>query len=240
MAYDGTDFEGWQAQPSGRTVQQHIERRLTQLFEHPVRIHGSGRTDSGVHAVGQVFHFNGSWAHGSDALLRALRAGFPDSIQVSHAEVVEDDFHARFSAVGKRYVYRLFEGHAPPFETRYCWSLGNRRVSLEAMNEAGRALLGRHDFSAFGANLGDPSAGHPVKDLRVLEVTREGPRLLLATEASGYLYKMVRTLTGCLVEVGLGKLSPAQLVAIRDSGVRTPLVTTAPARGLALEHVYYP
>ena len=239
VAYDGTAFEGWQAQPSGNTIQQHLERRFRFLFEKPVRIHGSGRTDSGVHAVGQVFHVDGEWKHGPDVLLKALRSGFPDSIQVYAAEVVPDDFHARFSATGKRYVYRLFEGNAPPFETRYCLSLGQRRLDLERMNEAGARLLGKHDFSAFGANRRDASNENPIKDLRKLEVTRDGPRLLLATEGSGYLYKMVRSLTGCLIDVGTGKLTVEAVSEILAGARRTALVCTAPARGLTLERVDY-
>ena len=239
VAYDGTDFEGWQAQRSGHTIQQFLERRLSFLFERPARIHGAGRTDAGVHAVGQVFHVDGDWAHGPEILLKALRSGFPDSIQVMAAEVVADDFHARFSATGKRYVYRFFEGYAPPFETRYCLSLGQRRLDLERMNEAAARLLGRHDFSAFAANRRDDSEENPVKELRRLEVRRDGPRLTLVTEGSGYLYKMVRSLAGCLLDVGTGKLGPEAVAQILASRTRTAIVCTAPARGLTLERVDY-
>lgn len=240
VAYDGTDFEGWQAQPSGNAVQNHLERRLSFLCKEPIRIHGSGRTDSGVHATGQVFHFDGIWNHSAEDLLKALRTGFPDSIQVYRAEPCEADFHARYSAVGKRYLYRIFEGFAPPMETRYCWSLGHRRLDHEAMNAGAASLIGRHDFSAFGANPRDDREDDPVKELRVLRVLREGPRLTLETEASGYLYKMVRSLTGCLVDVGTGKLKPEDLPGILESRVRTNRVVTSPPQGLCLERVYYP
>ncbi len=239
VAYDGTDFEGWQAQVSGNTVQQHIERRLSFLIGQPVRIHGSGRTDSGVHATGQVFHFDGQWSHGGDALVKALRTGFPRSIQVFAAEEVDEAFHARFSATGKRYVYRLFEGDAPPFENRYCHSLGYRRLDISAMNEAAARLCGRHDFSAFGANRRDDSEENPVKDVRLLAVERAGPRIAVATEGSGYLYKMVRSLSGCLIDVGTGKLTADAVEEILHSRVRTSLVVTAPAKGLTLERVDY-
>lgn len=239
VAYDGSDFEGWQAQASGHTIQQFLERRLSVIFERPVRIHGSGRTDSGVHATGQVFHVDGDWPHGSETLIRALRAGFPDSIQVFAAEVVPDTFHARYSVTGKRYIYRMLEGFASPFETRYCYSLGNHRLDLSQMNAAAVRLLGKHDFSAFGANSRAARTVDPVKDLRVLEVHREGSRLTLVTEGSGYLYKMVRTLAGCLIEVGKGKLTPDEVEAILVGRVRTAAVCTAPARGLTLERVDY-
>ena len=127
VAYDGTQFEGWQSQPGGNTVQDFIERRLSVLFKQRVVIHGSGRTDSGVHARGQVFHFDGDWPHGPEALLKALRVGYPDAIQVYRAEVVGADFHARFSATNKRYVYQFHEGYADPFHTRWYWSTGQRR-----------------------------------------------------------------------------------------------------------------
>lgn len=240
VAYDGTDFEGWQAQPSGNTVQDYLEKRLAFVCEGRIRIHGSGRTDSGVHAVAQVFHFDHEWRHGPVKFLRALRTGLPEGILVTAIEEADAEFHARFSAIGKRYVYRYFEGWAPPQEARYTHSLKNFRLDVEAMNDAGRRLLGEHDFSAFAANRRDDSDENPVKDLRRLEVAREGPRLILTTEASGYLYKMVRSLAGCLQDVGTGKLAPEEVVTIRDSRVRTAKVATAPARGLTMERVYYP
>lgn len=239
VAYDGTDFEGWQSQVSGQTIQDFIERRLAYLMGGPTRIHAAGRTDSGVHARGQVFHFEGDWKHGPEELLKALRTGYPDTIQVYRAQVVADDFHARFSATGKRYVYRFFEGYAPPFETRYCWSLKGWRLDVPRMNAAAEALLGEHDFSAFGANPRDEREESPVKHLRRLEFLRDGPRVTLVTEASGYLYKMVRSLAGCLVDVGAGRLPPEALRDILASRVRTNTVVTAPPQGLFLDRVYY-
>jgi len=241
VAYDGTDFEGWQSQLRGNTIQDQIESRLKTLFERDIRVHGSGRTDSGVHATGQVFHFDADWKHGGDKLIRAFRAGLPETIQVERVEAEADDFHARHSATGKRYIYRMFEGWAPPTEVRFCYSLGKRRMDLERMNAAGKLLLGRHDFSAYGASQGEDSGENPVKDLRLLEVVRigEGPRLELRTEASGYLYKMVRSLAGCLIDVGSGRISVEEVVVLRDAKGRSHRVVTAPPQGLTLEHVYY-
>lgn len=239
VAYEGTSFDGWQAQQGGNTVQQVIEKRLSFLFDRPVRIQGSGRTDSGVHARGQVFHFDGDWSHGSTDLINALKTGIPESIRVYEADVVEDDFHARFWTTGKCYIYRFFEGDASPFETRYCLSLGKRRVDVSAMNAAAKVLIGTHDFTAFGANSRDDKPRDPVKDLRALEVVRDGSRLTLSTEGSGYLYKMVRRLAGCLLDVGLGKLSVEEVAAIRASAKPSMEIVTAPARGLTLEWVKY-
>jgi len=239
VAYDGTQFEGWQSQPGGNTVQDLLQARLAFLFKQPVVIHGAGRTDSGVHARGQVFHFDGDWPHGPEALLKALRAGYPDAIQVHAAEAVADDFHARFSATRKRYVYQFHEGHAGPFDTRWHWSAGNRRLDVERMNAAAAGLLGRHDFSAFTANPRDGREDDPVRELLVLHAERAGPRVLLTAEARSFLFRMVRSLAGCLFDAATGKLSPDDVVEIRDSRVRTNAVQTAPARGLFLDRVWY-
>ncbi len=239
VAYDGTGLHGWQSQPGGNTVQDILENRLKTLFGQPIRIHGSGRTDSGVHARGQVFHFDGQWSNPQTDLLNALRSGLPESIQVSSVRSVSPDFHARYSATGKRYIYWLYEGYAPPMETRYFWSLGRRKLNIDLMNETAALLLGKHDFSAFGAERGDGSPQNPVKDLRRLEITRKGRRIRIATEASGYLYKMVRSLVGALVDVGIEKLPPDELVNIFKSHKRTQLIVTVPARGLCLEKVFY-
>ncbi|MGC9450089.1 MAG: tRNA pseudouridine(38-40) synthase TruA [Oceanipulchritudo sp.] len=239
VAYDGTQFEGWQSQPGGNTIQDFLEGRLRFLFKGRVVVHGSGRTDAGVHARGQVFHFDGDWPHGPEALLKALRTGFPDSIRVYRAEVVDEAFHARFSATNKRYVYQYFEGFANPFETRWYWSTENRRLDTGRMNEAAAHLTGRRDFSAFTANPKDDREDDPVRDLRVLRVERQGPRIFLAAEADSFLYRMVRSLAGCLSDVGTGKLRPEDVAEIRDSRKRTNMVRTAPARGLFLDEVGY-
>ncbi len=238
-AYDGTGFYGWQSQAGGNTIQDIIEGRLRVIFKQPVRIHGSGRTDSGVHAHGQVFHFDAQWENPAADLLRALRSGLPESIQVNAVRQVADSFHARHSSTGKLYLYRLYEGFAPPRETRYCWSLGNRRLDIESMREAARYLIGKHDFTAFSADRGDGSPVNPVKDLRLLEVRKKGPRVNITAEAGGFLYKMVRGLAGALVDVGIGKLTPREIPRILKSAERTILIPTAPSRGLTLEKVYY-
>ena len=239
VAYDGTDFHGWQSQVGGNTVQDMLEGRLRIVLRTPTRIHGSGRTDSGVHARGQVFHFDARWTHPKDHLMRALRTGLPASIQVRSVTPVSNSFHARYSAVGKRYIYHLYEGYAPPHENRYCWSLKNRRVDRASMRAAARMLIGLHDFSAFASQRGDRSEENPVKDLRRLDITGRGPRIRLVTEATGYLYKMVRALTGALVDVGIGKLTPADLDRALKSGKRTALIQTAPPQGLFLDRVFY-
>lgn len=239
VAYDGTGYAGWQSQPGGNTIQDFLERRLAQLFGRRVVVHGSGRTDRGVHARGQVFHFEADWRHSGEELLQALRTGYPDSIQVYAAERVGAAFHARYSATGKRYVYQFCEGYADPFETRYYFSTGNRRLDSRRMAEAAGELVGRRDFSAFTVNPKDGREESPVKDLRRLEVLRDGRKVMMVAEADGFLYRMVRSLAGCLFDVGIGKLSVEDVVAIRDSCLRTHRVQTAPGHGLFLDRVWY-
>lgn len=237
-AYDGTGFRGWQSQACGNTIQDFIERRLCEIFSEKIRIHGSGRTDAGVHAKAQVFHFDADWAHSAENLLSALRCGLPAGIQVYKVSKAKSGFHARYSAKGKRYVYNIYEGYAQPHKSRYCWSLGRRKLDIEKMNAAAAELLGEHDFTAFSANRGHEE-DNPVKNLRLLKVSRRGREIKIATEGSGYLYKMVRIMAGALVDAGLGKLSCADIRRILEEKKRTNAFQTAPAQGLFLEKVFY-
>jgi tRNA pseudouridine38-40 synthase len=236
-AYDGTAFSGWQSQAGGTAIQDVIEARLKELLGQPVRIHGSGRTDAGVHAKGQVFHFDAAWRHGPEKLLAAFRSGLPPQIQVHTVRVAKPDFHARFSATGKRYVYRIHLGDADPFTKPFCWPVF-RPLELAAMQAAAAVLRGRHDFRAFTA-LNGPEREDTVRDLRRLDVVRRGREIRITGEAEGFLYKMMRSLAGVLVAVGEGKLSPADVKRLLADRTRTAAVPTAPAAGLILEKVFY-
>lgn len=236
-AYDGGAFDGWQSQPGGNAIQDAIERRLKGVFKTDIRIHGSGRTDAGVHALGQVFHFDATWSHGAATLRAALQAGLPRSIQIKTVRRAGPDFHARFSARGKRYRYHLFLGEADPFTAPWCWSFG-RELDWKAIGEAAEILRGRHDFKAFAAE-GGRERESTVRDLRRLEIGRRGRRVRFDFEADGFLYKMVRSLVGALVNVGLGKLTPRDIAALLESAKRTPQVPTAPPQGLFLVKVLY-
>lgn len=237
VAYDGGAFDGWQSQPSGQAVQDVIERRIAEVLKAAVRIHGSGRTDAGVHALGQVFHFDAAWPHGAEKLRLALRAGLPPAIQLKSLRPAPADFHARFSAAGKVYRYEIQLGEADPFRARHCWSI-ERALDWEAIAAAAAVLRGRHDFKAFAAE-GGTERQNTVRDLRRLEIARRGRRVRLTFEADGFLYKMVRSLTGTLVNVGLGKLGPREIAALLQSARRTPQVQTAPPQGLFLVKVHY-
>jgi tRNA pseudouridine38-40 synthase len=236
-AYDGTAFAGWQSQAGGVAIQDVIESRLAGIFKRPVRIHGSGRTDAGVHARGQVFHFDAEWRHAPEKLLAAFRSELPPAIQIKTVRSVNAEFHARFSATGKRYDYYLHLGDADPFTRPYCWALF-RPLDLAAMQTAAAALQGKHDFRAFTARNG-PEREDTTRDLRRLEVVRRGRRVQITAESAGFLYKMVRSLTGVLVAVGEGRLTLTEVRAILRNEIRVAAVQTAPPQGLFLTKVFY-
>lgn len=238
-AYDGTSFAGWQSQPGGNTLQDVIEARLAMILQKGVRTHASGRTDAGVHARGQVFHFDAEWRHGPERLRAALRAGLPQSIQIKSLRAVAPTFHARFSATGKCYAYHLFLGEADPFMRPFVWAIERPQpLNLAAMEAAAAALRGRHDFAAYAAESGGERED-TVRDLRRVEVRRRGRRVRLLFEADGFLYKMVRSLTGAMVEVAEGRLTLDRLTALLAAARRTEAVPTAPPQGLFLERVLY-
>jgi tRNA pseudouridine38-40 synthase len=184
-----------------------------------------------------VFHFDAGWAHGADKLAAALRAGLPDAIQIVSIRAVPPSFHARFSALGKTYVYHLRLGDADPFQRPYVWVVPPN-IDLGTMAKAARILRGRHDFKAFSAFNGT-ERDTTVRTLRRLDVIRRGASVRITAEADGFLYKMVRSLVGALVAVGEGRLTPAQIEGLLGSAVRTPHVITAPPQGLFLERVKY-
>ena len=237
-AYNGADFEGWQSQAGGRSVQDIIEKQLARILGKPTRIHGSGRTDSGVHAHGQVFHFDASWRHGSEKLLAALHSGLPATIQIKSARTVPSSFHSRFSASGKIYSYHLFLGMADPFARPYCWSIVHP-LDFKAMVAAAAIVRGKHDFKAFSA-VNREERENTVRELKRFEIVRRGRRVRIVAEADGFLYKMVRSLVGGLVAAGEGRISLEQLRAMLATRQRPVAVRTAPPYGLFLEKVLYP
>jgi tRNA pseudouridine38-40 synthase len=239
-AYDGGGFSGWQSQPGGGSVQDAVEARLREITGSPVRVHGSGRTDAGVHALAQVFHFDTLWKHGPEKLAAALAHGLPRTLQIVSVRSAPESFHARFSAKGKVYVYHLYLGDPDPFTRPYCWSILGP-LDLRLMRAAAAALRGKHDFGAFSARNGEePGEGAgTVRSLRRLEVLGGGRRLQILAEADGFLYKMVRSLVGALVSAGEGKLAVPEIRALLASGVRTARIQTAPPQGLFLRKVLY-
>jgi tRNA pseudouridine38-40 synthase len=236
-AYDGGAFDGWQSQPGANAVQDIIEARLLEILKTPTRIHGSGRTDAGVHALAQVFHFDAVWRHGPEKLMAAFRMGLPEKIQISSVRAAPDNFHARFDAKGKRYEYHISLGDTDPFARPYCWIIF-KPLEIDRMKAAAVVLVGRHDFTSFTA-LNGSVREDAIRNLRRLDVTQRGRKIVIAAEADGFLYKMVRSLVGALVAAGEGKMSPAQLRMILEAKHRTQVVKTAPPQGLFLKRVFY-
>ncbi|HEY4302120.1 MAG TPA: tRNA pseudouridine(38-40) synthase TruA [Candidatus Didemnitutus sp.] len=236
-AYDGTPFHGWQSQPTGNAIQDVIERQLAKVVHQPLRVHGSGRTDSGVHALGQVFHFDAPWSHGADKLRLALQAGLPRSIQLKSLRRAPATFHARFSARGKIYRYQIVCGDADPFTAPFSWSV-RAPLDWDRMQAAAELLRGTHDFWAFSAENGTRRES-TIRTLKRLVLHRSGRRIRLTLEADGFLFKMARGLTGALVAVGSGKLDSCDIAELLRTGRRIPEVQTAPPEGLFLVRVIY-
>ncbi len=258
IAYDGTAYGGWQLQPNAVTIQELLEKAIQKVLGLPrseqgerFRVHGSGRTDAGVHARAQVASCSLTTRHSPLTLRSALNANLPEDIRVWRVQEVGAKFHARFSAKGKEYRYQIDTGKvADPFQRRYAWH-HPRRLNVGAMRRAARLLKGRHDFSALSAksDVGAPFQARPGKLSRAearshkmitrLTITRKGNMLTIAVRANGFLYKMVRSIVGALVKVGEGKLTVEQLRAVLASKKRTALIETAPAKGLFLWRVWY-
>ncbi|MCC5788663.1 MAG: tRNA pseudouridine(38-40) synthase TruA [Opitutales bacterium] len=236
-AYHGGHFFGWQTQKNHRSVQTTIQEVLEGIVRHPVVLHGSSRTDTGVHARGFVFHFDSNWKHPGERLLAALRSRLPGEVQVTSAKKVSMNFHARFSAKRKRYIYYLWEGHTDPFQRPFMFGVPVR-LDTQAMQEAANYLVGRKDFRAFSAEPGHPQPS-TVRNLMRLDVLRKGREVRIIAEADGFLYKMVRSLVGGLIKVGRGDVTPEEIKRIQISRQRTSKIPSARAHGLFLDKVFY-
>jgi len=240
VQYDGTNYFGWQVQPDRTAVQQVIQECLSSVYTLPCRVFGSGRTDAGVHALGQVFSFHEPRAISLNehTFAKALNALLPEDIRIFSAEVVEDSFHARFSAVGKTYVYLIDRSDRNnPFMRHVSW---NRRhhFKLEVIREVLAVLQGEHDFKAFTVNNGMPKDSS-VRTIYKTALEQWEDFYFLSFTGSGFLYKMVRSLVGQVVECGAGLSEPSKVKALLDTGCRIKAAQVAPAKGLFLGEVYY-
>jgi tRNA pseudouridine38-40 synthase len=249
LSYDGTGFSGWQVQPGRPTVQGTLAAALAQITDETVLPQGSGRTDAGVHALGQVASFDLAVPIPAENLLRALNRALPPSIRVLSAEIAPPGFHARHSARGKTYDYRIFENErnqriCPPFLAPYVWDC-RWPLSLEPMQQAAAMILGTHDFTSFAASDADltnrtgDTVPNPIKTITASTITRENDLLLFRITGSGFLHHMVRNLIGMLVEVGRGALATDAMPRILGARDRTLAGPTAPASGLFLVSVDY-
>lgn len=238
VAYDGTAYYGWQVQPEHRTVQQCIEESVKRLTGETVKVHGSGRTDQGVHAAGQVAHFDLVRKWPCPALMKGLNAVLPQDIRVLRVARAKRDFHSRRSAVKKEYRYFIWNN--PVMEPcRRLYAVHARRpLDIGAMQAAARHLVGRHDFAAFTANA-NREVGSTIRDVYGLTIRKQGPLVVIRATSEGFLYKMVRSLTGVLLRVGEGQITPETVKEILNSRERTARVPTAPPQGLFLWRVWY-
>lgn len=240
VSYDGTNYSGWQVQPKHRTIQGELERLLTQMTgrKKHVRVESSGRTDAGVHARAQVAHFDLVDPVDPKYFQRGLNAQLDRDIRVLTFAKVSSDFHARFSAVGKEYRYFIYNGRIVP-PTKRLYSLQEiRPLDVERMRRAASLLEGEHDFAPFSANPNREIDG-TVRTIYSLYIRKHGADITLEVQGNGFLYKMVRSLAGFLVRVGIGDLEPEAVHEILDHGKRTAVVPTAQPQGLFLWKVFY-
>ena len=238
IAYDGTDLIGWQRQASGTSVQGLLEDVLRELEGRPVTVHGAGRTDAGVHALGQVASFSLERPITPAVLRQAMNAHLPATVRVMDAVEAPRSFHARFDAKTKTYRYRIWHADVlDPFERAYAWHVTST-LDISAMLAAARTLEGRHDFAAFQASGG--TAKDTEREITRCHVATNGDGLLLIEiTGTGFLRHMVRAMVGSLVEIGRGRQDVGWLAALLRSGDRTQAGPTVPAHGLFLIGVDY-
>lgn len=237
IEYDGSRFHGWQSQPCGDTVQDHLERALGSIAGERIRLAAAGRTDAGVHALAQVAHFETSALRPESAWVRGVNALLAQAVAVQWAAPVADDFHARYSAVARTYRYVLYNHPVRPalHHGRVGWF--HLPLDADVMREALAHLSGEQDFSAFRSS--ECQAKSPVRTLRSWAIERRGANLSFEFTANGFLHHMVRNIIGCLVYVGKGKYPPGWLAEVLAGADRRLAAPTFPPDGLYLADVKY-
>ena len=237
LEYDGTCYAGWQRQPDQPTIQEAIERAIQQVRQINVSVIGAGRTDSGVHARGQVASFRTELDWPASNWMRALNAVLPKSIAVRSSTLMDDRFHAQHDARGKLYTYRILHRPArPTIDRAFAWHI-YRPLNDVAMQQAAATLIGLQNFSSFEGSLTDNT--NPICNLQRLAVIRQDDQILIEAYADRFLKHMVRAIVGTVVEVGVGKRSPDSLTAVLRAQDRSAAGQTAPPQGLCLMRVDY-
>jgi tRNA pseudouridine38-40 synthase len=239
LEFDGAPFFGLQRQGHGPSVQQAVEEAAERIVGHPVTLHSAGRTDAGVHALAMRCHFDSDKTIAPFRLSEALNAHLrPDPIAVTRCEVVGDEWHARFSCVGRAYEYRVLNRRAPPtLEAGRVWHVP-QDLDTDAMHRAAQALVGKHDFTTFRSV--QCQAASPVKTLDQLNVRREGEHVLVEAAARSFLHHQVRSMVGCLALVGMGRWRDEQLAEVLAARDRQKLGFNAPPDGLYFVKAIYP
>jgi len=238
IAYDGAPFAGWRSQSHHNTVQDHLERAFERITSRPVRVHGAGRTDAGVHALAQCAHVDVLKFLPAESWTKALNALLPPTIRVLRSRYVPQDFHARLSAKGKIYRYQIWTAPTlPPFEYRRAWHIA-QPIDFKILKSAARHFVGTHDFAAFAANRGKPEA-NTIRTINSVRVRQKGPCITIEFDGDGFLYKMVRLMMGALVKCALGKMHVEEIRPRLHSGQIHSARFAAPADGLYLVRVRY-
>jgi tRNA pseudouridine38-40 synthase len=239
IQYRGTHFHGWQRQPNDRSVQEEIETVVAEILGHPITLHGAGRTDRGVHAAAQVAHFDHDSPIPASRWAKVLNARLPDDIVIRASALVPDTWHARFSALWRRYRYTFYTENQPNlFVTPFSWHYYQAPLNVERMRSALEPLLGKHHLAAF--HRANSSRRHSWVDVQAVECYRQGAFVHIEIQANGFLYGMVRLLVGMLVEVGSGGRSLDNFTDIWVNQRRELVKYAAPAKGLCLLRVGYP
>ncbi|HNY65868.1 MAG TPA: tRNA pseudouridine(38-40) synthase TruA [Deltaproteobacteria bacterium] len=237
LAYDGSGYHGWQVQAGDNSVQETLERALGKILSHDVRVTASGRTDTGVHALGQVVSFGTSSSIPAEGLMKALNSLLPPDIRVLQASTAEPDFHARYGAVSKTYLYVIdTEPVMSPFSYRYALHHPGS-LDLEAMDRAAGLLLGEHDFRSFMGTGSEVKT--TVRRIIVSTVFAKGSKVFFVIQGSGFLRHMVRNIVGTLIQIGEGRIAPGEMTRILELKDRVHAGPTAPPQGLYLVSVEY-
>ncbi len=238
IEYDGTEFYGFQYQPGVPTVQGELERVISRIIKEDATVYGSGRTDAGVHAAGQVVNFRTGGTIPIRRLCMAMNSLLPPSIAALEASEVDEEFHARYSAKSRLYRYDILNREQrSALEGRFCWHV-RRPLDVDAMNDAARCLAGAHDFTSFASADRDDD-GSPIRDVSEVDVRTAGEHVVMTIRANAFLRSMVRSIVGTLVEVGVGKRPGTDIRDTLEARDRTRAGKTAPPQGLCLVEVEY-
>ena len=238
VEYDGTDFCGWQAQEGSRTVQDEVEKAISYVANEAIKVTCAGRTDSGVHAYGQVIHFDTEVQRTERSWVLGCNSNLPRDINISWAKETDEEFHARFGALSRRYRYVIMNRltRSAIMQNRVYWH--HQPLDVERMAEASRYFLGEHDFTSFRALA--CQAKHAVRNMQLLQITRQDDYIFIDVQANAFLHHMVRNIVGTLLAIGEGEQEPSWVKTLLDARDRSIAGVTAPAQGLYLVSVRYP
>lgn len=238
VEYDGSAFFGWQRQTDARSVQQCVEEALSRVADEPIAVTVAGRTDTGVHALAQVIHFDTNASRSVHSWIRGTNTHLPADVALLWAGEVNSEFHARYSAVGRHYQYVVFNNPTRSVHLRQRATWDYRPLDAARMQAAAAHLIGMHDFTSFRAI--ECQARSPVREMRALDVERQGERIYIRAHANAFLHHMVRNIAGVLLQIGAGERDPVWAKEVLDARDRRRGGVTAPPDGLYLMHVDYP